>query len=180
MNKLKMQLEYCYGIRKLDAELEYAGASAVAIYAPNGAMKSSLANTFQDIADGKKSRDRIFPNRATTRVVQDEDGAELAAGNVLVLRPYEEFASKGDGTATLLVNAVLRQEYESLHAGVTSARAALLSALKTTAKTKRTVDREVSSTFMPSGEEFDAALASLRTNWRRTGSLSSRMCLTTS
>ncbi|MGJ7558121.1 phage infection protein [Variovorax sp. RB3P1] len=162
MNKLKLHLEYCYGIRKLDVVLEYAAASAVAIYAPNGAMKSSLANTFQDIADGKQSRDRIFPNRATTRVVQDENSVELAAGKVLVLRPYEEFTSKGDGTATLLVNAALRQEYEALHAGVTSARAALMSALKTTARTKRAVDREVSSTFLPSGGEFDAALASLK------------------
>jgi hypothetical protein len=162
MKKLKLQLEYCYGIRKLDVVLDYAGASAVAIYAPNGAMKSSLANTFQDIADGKQSRDRIFPNRATTRVVQDENSVDFAAGKVLVLRPYEEFTSKGDGTATLLVNAALRQEYESLHASVTSARAALMSALKTTAKTRRTVDREVSSTFLPSEEEFDAALASLK------------------
>jgi hypothetical protein len=162
MNQLKLQLEYCYGIRKLDVVLDYAGASAVAIYAPNGAMKSSLANTFQDIAEGKLSRDRIFPNRATTRVVQDENSVDVAADKVLVLKPYEEFASKGDGTATLLVNAVLRQEYESLHADVTSARAALLSALKTTAKTKRAVDREVSSTFMPSEGAFDVALASLK------------------
>ncbi|AOW14180.1 phage infection protein [Hydrogenophaga crassostreae] len=162
MNKLKLQLEHCYGIRKLDVVLEFAGTSAVAIYAPNGAMKSSLANTFQDIADGKQSRDRIFPHRATTRVVQNENNVDLPAGDVIVLRPYEEFASKGDGTATLLVNAALRQEYEALHAGVTSARSALVSALKTTAKTKRPVDREVLSTFMPSGGEFDAALASLK------------------
>lgn len=162
MNKLKLQLEHCYGIRKLDVVLEFSGASAIAIYAPNGAMKSSLANTFQDIADGKQSRDRIFPNRATARVVQDENSVDLAADNVIVLRPYEEFASKGNGTATLLVNAALRQEYEALHAGVTSVRAALMSALKTTAKTKRAVDREVLSTFMPSGGEFDAALVSLK------------------
>jgi len=162
MNKLKLQLEHCYGIRKLDVVLEYTGTSAVAIYAPNGAMKSSLANTFQDIADGKQSRDRIFPNRATTRVVQDENSVDLAAGSVLVLRPYEEFASKADGTATLLVNAALRQEYEALHAGVISARAALMIALKATAKTKRAVDREVLSTFMPSGGDFDAAVANLK------------------
>jgi energy-coupling factor transporter ATP-binding protein EcfA2 len=162
MNKLKLQLEYCYGIRKLGVVLDYSDASSVAIYAPNGAMKSSLANAFQDIADGKQSRDRIFPDRATTRVVQDENGVELAAGKVLVLRPYEEFASKGDGTATLLVNAALRQEYEDLYADVTSARSALIGALKTTAKTKRAIDRELCSTFMPSGGSFEAALASLR------------------
>ncbi|MBR8158641.1 phage infection protein [Burkholderia cenocepacia] len=49
-----------------------------------------------------------------------------------------------------------------MQAGVDSARAALISALKTAAKTKRAVDREVSSTFTPSAEQFDAALASLK------------------
>lgn len=162
MKKLKLKLEHCYGIRNLDVVLEFSDTSAIAVYAPNGAMKSSLANTFQDVADGKQSGDRIFPNRASTRVVQDENNADLAAGSVLVLRSYEEFASKGDSTATLLVNAALRQEYEALQAGVTAARAALINALKTTAKTKRAVDREVLSAFLPTGREFDAVLVSLK------------------
>jgi hypothetical protein len=114
MDKLKLQLEHCYGIRKLDVVLDFAGNAAIAIYAPNGSMKSSLASAFQDIADGNASRDRIFPNRTTVRVVQDENNANIGAANVLVLRPYEEFASKGNSTATLLVNATLRQEYEAL------------------------------------------------------------------
>lgn len=162
MDKLKLQLEHCYGIRKLDVVLDFGGNAAIAIYAPNGSMKSSLASTFQDIADGKVSRDRIFPNRATVRVVQDENSANIGAADVLVLRPYEEFASKGNATATLLVNAALRQEYEALHAGVTAARAALITAVKATAKTKRPVEREVLSAFAPAGGDFDATLASLK------------------
>jgi len=162
MEKLKLQLEHCYGIRKLDVLLDFGGSAAVAIYAPNGSMKSSLASTFQDIADGKTSRDRIFPNRATVRVVQDENGNNIGAANVLVLRPYEEFASKENATATLLVNAALRQEYEALHEGVTAARSALITALKVTAKTKRSVEREVLSAIVPAGGDFDATLASLK------------------
>lgn len=162
MKKLKLQLEHCYGIRRLDVVLEYEGTSAVAIYAPNGAMKSSLANTFQDIADNKLSRDRIFPDRATTRVIQDENSVDLAAGKVLVLRPFDEFVSNGDGAATLLVNATLRQEYEALQSEVSTARVTLINALKSTAKTKRAVDREFLSTFMPTEGGFDVALAHLK------------------
>lgn len=162
MDKLKLQLEHCYGIRKLDVVLDFGGNAAIAIYAPNGSMKSSLASTFQDIADGKASRDRIFPNRATVRVVQDENSADIGAASVLVLRPYEEFASKENATATLLVNAALRQEYEALHAGVTAARAALITAVKATAKTKRPIEREVLSAFAPTSGDFDATLASLK------------------
>ena len=47
--ELKLDLENCYGIRKLKAEFDFAKSKAYAIYAPNGAMKSSLAKTFQDI-----------------------------------------------------------------------------------------------------------------------------------
>lgn len=162
MEKLKLQLEHCYGIRKLDVVLDFGGNAAIAIYAPNGSMKSSLASTFQDIADGKASRDRIFPNRATVRVVQDENSADLGAANVLVLRPYEEFVSKGNATATLLVNAALRQEYETLHEGVTAARSTLTTALKATAKTKRSVEHEVLTVFALADGDFDATLASLK------------------
>ena len=162
MDKLKLQLEHCYGIRKLDVVLDFAGNAAIAIYAPNGSMKSSLACTLQDIADDKPSRDRIFPGRATSRVVQDENNTNIGAADVLVLRPFEEFASTGNATATLLVNATLRQEYEALHSGVTAARAALIAAIKSTSKTKRSVDREVLSTFAPAGRDFDATLAGLK------------------
>lgn len=162
MDKLKLQLEHCYGIRKLDVVLDFAGNAAIAIYAPNGSMKSSLACTLQDIADSNPSRDRIFPNRATVRVVQDENNTDIGAANVFVLRPFEEFSSKGSATATLLVNGALRQEYEALHAGVTAARAALITAIKSTSKTRRPVEREVLSTFAPAGGDFDATLADLK------------------
>ncbi len=103
MKKLNLSLEHCYGIRKLNAILDYDNSSTVAIYAPNGAMKSSLANTFQDIADGNESKDRVFQDRATKRVVTDEAGAELPPGGILVLRPYEEVPGQNNETATLLV-----------------------------------------------------------------------------
>ena len=82
MEKLKLQLEHCYGIRKFDEVLDFAVNATIAIYAPDGVLQSSLANTFRDVADGKPSRDRIYPNRATSRVVQDENNANLAAGEV--------------------------------------------------------------------------------------------------
>ena len=58
MKQLKVELQHCYGIKSLNEQFEFAAASACAVYAPNGAMKSSLAKTFQDIADGKESGDR--------------------------------------------------------------------------------------------------------------------------
>ncbi|CAN0197120.1 unnamed protein product, partial [Phaeothamnion confervicola] len=162
MQKLKLELEHCYGIRKLSADLDYSRSSAVGIYAPNGAMKSSLANTFQDIADGKLSRDRIFPDRLTSRVVQDEQGAALDAACVLVLRPYDESPMQRGETATLLVNPALRQEYEALHADINTAKSALLTVVRAQAKTKRDVEREIATTFTASPDYFDRALKRIK------------------
>ncbi|RWM54059.1 MAG: hypothetical protein EOR85_30770 [Mesorhizobium sp.] len=72
-----LDLEHCYGIKKLKADLDFSKKSAIAIYAPNGAMKSSLAKTFQDIADEENSGDRIFKDRINKRVVTDEKGTAL-------------------------------------------------------------------------------------------------------
>ena len=53
MDELKLDLEHCYGIRRLEHTFNFTDCQAAALYAPNGAMTSSLAKTFQDIADGK-------------------------------------------------------------------------------------------------------------------------------
>src|SRR3546814_3181722 len=90
MQSLKIELEHCYGIRRLAHTFDFKKCKAVALYAPNGAMKSSLAKTFQDIADKKKSSDRMFPERVSKRVVVDDKGAELEPESILVVRPYDE------------------------------------------------------------------------------------------
>ncbi|UEM12398.1 hypothetical protein J4G43_049775 [Bradyrhizobium barranii subsp. barranii] len=60
MPKISIDLENCYGIKKLKADFDFKKARAFAIYAPNGAMKSSLATTFQDIAAHSRDGDQVF------------------------------------------------------------------------------------------------------------------------
>lgn len=67
MQTLKIKLENCYGIKKLKTDLDFSQARAIAVYAPNGAMKTSLAQTFRDLREGKDSLDRIFTDRKTVR-----------------------------------------------------------------------------------------------------------------
>lgn len=162
MNKLHLSLEHCYGIRKFDAVLDYSNSSTVAIYAANGAMKSSLANTFQDIVDGKPSRDRLFQDRINKRVVRNEAGADLPASSILVLRPYEEISGQNEETATLLVNQHLRQEYEALHAEMNALKSDFIKAIKTQTKIKRDIEREISATFTTSDDQFFVALGRVK------------------
>jgi hypothetical protein len=116
MKKLTVDLENCYGIKRLVTEFDFSTRRTFAIYAPNGAMKSSFAEAFKDVADGKQSRDRVFPARECTRRITDDTGAPLSAKAVMVIRNYEEVFGCNEETATLLVDQGLRSDYEQLHA----------------------------------------------------------------
>jgi hypothetical protein len=162
MKQLKVELQHCYGIKSLKEQFDFAAASAYAVYAPNGAMKSSLAKTFQDIADGKESGDRIFPERPSVRKVVDETGAAVAPECILVVRPYDEVFGHTERTSTLLVNAALREEYERLHLEIDAAKDRLLAALKAQSGTKKDIAKEISLTFTREEQQFYRALIRIR------------------
>ena len=67
MNKLKIDLEYCYGVKKLNYEFDFTVKPTNAIYAPKVIMKTSFAKTFLDLSNGKDSHDSIFKSRKTKR-----------------------------------------------------------------------------------------------------------------
>lgn len=158
MEQLKLDLEHCYGIKRLTATLDFGDCSAYAVYAPNGMMKSSFAQTFKDIAADEPSRDRVFPDRVTQRSVVDETGKPLSAEAVLVLPPYEEVFGDSEKTATLLVDSKLRKEYEQLYLEIDRAKTRFLKAMKEQSKSKRDLEAEIALTFTKSNTEFYQAL----------------------
>ena len=159
MQTLKLDLENCYGIRKLEHAFDFRTCKAAALYAPNGAMKSSLARTFRDIADKNESSDRMFPDRPTKRSVLDENNAELDPESVLIIRPYDEEFGTSERTSTLLVNAALRREHEKLNEGIEKAKKALLSLLKEQSGSRKDLAAEISSTFTRTPEQFVLAIS---------------------
>ena len=158
MNKLNFELENCYGIKNLQAQLDFSQHKAYAIYAPNGAMKTSLAQTFKDIAGGTASKDRIFPDRVCIRKITDETGIDLPKESVLVIRPYDEEFGHTEKTSTLLVDSKLRKEYEELHIEIDKSKGIFLKALKEQSNSKKDLEKEISTTFTKSDDEFYRAL----------------------
>lgn len=158
MDKLVVDLEHCYGIKALKTSFDFGRSKAYAIYAPNGAMKTSFAKTFQDVAKGVSSGDRIFPTRVGKRSIVDETGAALSAESVMVVQPYDEVFGHTEKTSTLLVNAELRLEYEQLHLDTEEAKEALLKALKKQSGSKRDIEKEISRTFTTSDNQLFKAL----------------------
>lgn len=164
MDRVRVELANCYGIKKLDHEFDFSDSQAYAIYAPNGAMKSSFAQTFKDVAEGKASVDRIFPSRTTTRNITDENGTELPKASVLVLPPYDEYFGHTEKTSTLLVNATLRKEFEQLYADVEKSKATFLRAMAKQSGSKKDITDEIALTFMRSAtdEDFYRALERIK------------------
>lgn len=158
MNKLNVDLQNCYGIKKLQAQFDLSGNRAYVIYAPNGSMKTSLAQTFTDIANGTASKDRIFPARKCNRQITDENGVDLPKEKVLAIRPYDEVFGHTEKTSTLLVDSKLRKEYESLHVDIDKSKEAFLKALKEQSGSKKDLEKEISSTFTKGDDQFFLAL----------------------
>jgi hypothetical protein len=162
MQTLSVDLESCYGIKTLHYGFDFSSQNVYAIYAPNGAMKSSLAQTFADVADGEESGDRVFPTRDCSRQIQDEDGHELPPESILVVSPLDEYFSHTERISTLLVDARLREEYERLSTDVEKAKSTLLKALKAESGSKKDIEAEVSATFTKAENQFQRALTRVK------------------
>jgi ABC-type cobalamin/Fe3+-siderophores transport system ATPase subunit len=163
MNRVTIDLEHCYGIKKLQADLDFTQQRVYALYAPNGVMKSSLAQTFLDLSQGKESRDRIFAERLCKREILDEAKCPIDDQSVFVVRPYDEEFSHTERTSILLVDAPLRKEWVELQSGIEKQKGTLLKALKQHSKSKKNLEVEISSAFTSTEEEFETALTRIKT-----------------
>jgi hypothetical protein len=167
MQKITVSLRNCYGIKKLDHTFDFSARRAYAIYAPNGSMKTSFAETFKDISEGEQPKDRIFPERKSTAVIKDEAGSPLPSQSVLVLPPYDAFFKTTGQTSTLLVNNTLRTEYDKLNAELNASKAMFLTAIKEQSKSKKGIDvieQEISNVFSKTteGEAFYDSLIRIK------------------
>ena len=156
MNELHVDLENCYGIKKLQTQFDFSKQKAYAIYAPNGVMKSSLAQTFKDVADAAVSKDRIFASRVCIRKITDETGVDLPKESVLVVPPYDEVFGHTEKTSTLLVDAKLRLEYEQLHIEIDKSKESFLKALRDQSCSKKDLEKEISASFTKVKEKYFA------------------------
>src|SRR5690554_2641375 len=110
--KLSVELKNCYGISELKHEFDFNITNGYAIYAPNGFMKTSFSKTFDDLANERDTKDLIFPDRVSSRLIKDDSGNNIAANSVFVVEPYNaDFSS--EQTSLLLVNNEVKQRYDN-------------------------------------------------------------------
>lgn len=127
--KLSVDLKNCYGISELVHEFDFGNSNGYAVYAPNGFMKTSFSKTFDDLAKGRDTKDLIFPDRASSRVIKDDAGNDIAADSVFVVEPYNpDFSS--EKTSLLLVNSEVKRKYDDALKEIADKQSSLFAKLK--------------------------------------------------
>jgi hypothetical protein len=157
MNELNIELENCYGIKKLECNFDFTDKNTYSIYAPNGTMKTSFANTFMDLSNGVESQDIIFKGRKTKRVIKDENDVDISNEQVFVIAPYNrEYKSKK--ISTLLVNKELKEKYEQIHLNIDEKKELLFKELKPLSGLKTDIEETISIDFTYYPKEFFKAI----------------------
>ena len=143
MDGIKVSLKNCYGIRSLGYEFSFSDKKAYVIYAQNGVMKSSFAQTFKDLSENKESEDRIYKNRETKRVIEYTDGSTVQPDSIFVVVPYNK-TFKSSKISHLLANKNLKEEYDEIHKVIDEKKTLLIDALKKTSGLKSEVEETFS------------------------------------
>lgn len=127
MEKIKVNFQYCYGIKKLEKGFILSNRTFT-IYAPNGSMKTSFAKTFDDYSKGRDTKDLAFPERETLREIKADD-QDISPENIFVIEPYNgDYES--EKISTLLVNKDLKKNYDEIHKDIDKSKNELIKKLK--------------------------------------------------
>lgn len=111
----------CYGLKSFELkEINFTDSNKAIIYAPNGVMKTSFSNVFDDISKGNKTTDRIFNGLNTSYIVQyyssTYSNTQLSKNdNIYVVKSFDErFELSKETIGTLLSDEKTRKNYEIL------------------------------------------------------------------
>src|SRR3989338_1061359 len=133
MKKLKVELENCYGIKKLEHEFDFSKCKTFVIYAPNGVMKTSFAKTINDIANSKKPCDQIDETlKSVHNFFIDDLNNQIKPEEICVIEHYNEkvFDTSEDKILTLLADEKTKKEYLAIFNEIESLKKSTISGLK--------------------------------------------------
>lgn len=160
MKKLKIEIENCYGIKKLNFDFNFTARKVHAIYAANGVMKSSFAKTFYDISTGNIPKDEIYIKRIPKYKFHDETNNDINKDDIFVIESYKEkYGSQK--ISTLLVNKKLKDEYEKIHQAIDAKKDELLIPLKNSTGLKNDIDKEFTETYNLTTKDFYLCLENI-------------------
>jgi energy-coupling factor transporter ATP-binding protein EcfA2 len=158
MERIKIKLENCYGIRNLETEFDFSAEKMFVIYAPNGTMKTSFSATMRDFANDQPPVDRVYKNRVSKReIVIAASGQELEKEKVFVIQSFDE-KYESSRISTLLVNEALKKEYDEIYRIIDEKKKILLDSLKESSGIKKNIEDLFAMDIVQAPHEFFKAL----------------------
>ena len=113
MDKIKFELKNCYGIKYTNFELDFSDSNTNIIYASNGIMKTSFANTMKSIVDGTMPKDR-FRNIDGERKIVVDNITTLNKEQIIVVDSENSIDTMEENTS-LLASPKLKKEYDEIY-----------------------------------------------------------------
>lgn len=135
MKKLNLDLENCFGIKRLAHNFSFEGKNVVIIYASNGVMKTSLANTLKNYSENKEIKDFIF-NKEAKYSIRDDNDNDIDRDRIIVIKQDSEELEYDK--RILISNEQLRQEYSKIHNDLSIKLNELYKSVKLSFTTNRT------------------------------------------
>jgi len=160
MNQLKIELQHCYGIKKLNHKFDFLNCKTFVIYAPNGVMKTSFAKLFDDYINGVESKDQVFGYQPYERKIVDENNTDIDKEGVFVIKSFIDTNYKSDELSTLLVRSGLREKYEQALKAMNDAKNSVINTLKTNTLSSD-CEKEILRTFGSLGDNLFEILEKL-------------------
>lgn len=135
MNTLKLRLEYCYGIKKLEHDFDFSKFRTNVIYASNGVMKTSFAKTFYDLSIGKDPKDLITDEVTPVFEVLCDGISQINKEALYVIESYNDKIIGSEGKIlTLLADESLKSIYLEVYDELEGAKISIVKALKVVSK----------------------------------------------
>ena len=159
--KISLSFKNCYGIGSLDHTFDFSNNNMpVAVYAPNGAMKTSFAKSLRDYSEGKQPKDIIFPEKETKLSIVDQDGALVEPDSIFVIDSINE-KYKSDRISTLLASEDLKNEYDTIFGSIGKKRDDLFKVLKKYSGLSKDIEIQFAEAFSIDSASILIALARL-------------------
>ncbi|MAZ72345.1 MAG: hypothetical protein CMC70_04275 [Flavobacteriaceae bacterium] len=145
MDKLKLNLINCYGINKLEQELTFGDFNTIVVYASNGIMKTSLANTFNAIQKGEQPKDRLFNKPSTCEITCD--GIAIKPEMISVIKSFDDIDTIPSQTK-LLVDEDSKKEYDEIYQDIEEKKHKLIISLnKKSGVKKDDIEKTICNAF---------------------------------
>lgn len=127
MDSFKVNLKNCHGIKKLNYSFPFdnnkenkKNADVFLLYASNGIMKTSFANTFKDLCEGIMPQNIFTNDKPVYKVSIIENGKEIELksssdfkNNIFVVSSMDESFDFSD-TAPLIYDSEIRKKYDEI------------------------------------------------------------------